>query len=103
MTMLLASSTFGILSKPSHDAGFMGMRACASSSVSPLRSEIGVRGLCLRSTGLQHRRCCAFAMGSGGHIELDPKASTRVVVTREHGKNGKLMKALVRCSTFFET
>ncbi|KAG0610787.1 hypothetical protein M758_7G091300 [Ceratodon purpureus] len=87
MAMLLAPSTFGFLTKPLHDAGFMATRASVS-------AQIGVRGLCVKNpTGLQWR-CCASAVSGGGHIEVDSKASASVVVTREHGKNGKLMKAL---------
>lgn len=87
MTMLLAPSTVGFLTKPPQDAGMR--RSCA------LRSEVGVRGLCVGATGLQQRRWCASAVSGGGHIEAaHSKESASVVVTREHGKNGKLMKAL---------
>jgi hypothetical protein len=60
-----------------------------------------VRGLCVGATGLQQRRWCASAVSGGGHIEAaHSKESASVVVTREHGKNGKLIKALVRSLPF---
>lgn len=98
--MLLAPSAWcGFLLKPS-DAGFMNRLACGisetSSSVSASRTQVGVRPLYMRSSELQQRRRHASALCVEAHIATGSKTKASVVVTREHGKNVKLMKALAK-------